>query len=679
MIATAARAGPRRCKARHLGKRVELAGGEVARQRERRQVDDAGRLEQLRSSAAPGSGSASAASTARRSGRPRPRRGGERVDDPAAGQRVPRGMVAQHHPVAPQRADRLLEVELHKAALARRDRPRAEHRGAADRVRRCRDADAPAARRAAAPAQNARPARRTVDAARRQRAAAGATHPIAAAAARAPSGKEPATLTAQRSPAAARSTGRFCAWMPRTRTSMPRGLRSSRSPAATAPAATVPVTTSPIPGSEKARSIGIRNRPACRRGAAALGIGSGALRCRCSVERRRCPSPVRLDTAKIGLLGETRPRRAAPRASASTAARPLALDAVDLGDDPGDLGDADQLEDVEMLERLRPRPVIGGDDQQHPVDRQHPGQHVGQEALVARHVDKAELGAVGQRRIGEAEIDRQPAPLLLRQAVGIDPGQRAHQRGLAVVDMAGGGEDHRADDAQAASCCDEIRLVLEAAQVEDDAAALRSGRSPGPASRASAAPALRQRRRRRRRPASAPARRSAAATPAARRCRSGCWSRRSRPSAVPSSARATAGSSRCAERRDLVARAASAAAAPAAAPRAGRDRRRAAAPLRARRAGSCRAAARASAGFCASCAISSARPTIEPGLRAAEQLVAAEGDEVGARPSAPRRRSARAAGPSARDRPACRCRDPRQTARRARAPARRAAPSAPRR
>ena len=42
----------------------------------------------------------------------------------------------------------------------------------------------------------------------------------------------------------------------------------------------------------------------------------------------------------------------------------------------------------------------------------------------------------------EAEIDRQPAPLLFRQAVGIDAGQGAHQRGLAVIDMAGSGQDH---------------------------------------------------------------------------------------------------------------------------------------------------------------------------------------------------------------------------------------------
>ena len=56
---------------------------------------------------------------------------------------------------------------------------------------------------------------------------------------------------------------------------------------------------------------------------------------------------------------------------------PVGRGAVNLGDNAGDLGHPDQLEDVEMLDRLRTRPVIGGDDQQYAVDRQHPGQHVG--------------------------------------------------------------------------------------------------------------------------------------------------------------------------------------------------------------------------------------------------------------------------------------------------------------
>ncbi len=58
------------------------------------------------------------------------------------------------------------------------------------------------------------------------------------------------------------------------------------------------------------------------------------------------------------------------------------------------------------------------------------------------HVDKAQFGAIGQCRVGETEIDRQPAALFLRQPVGVDPGQGTHQRRLAVVDMPSRREDH---------------------------------------------------------------------------------------------------------------------------------------------------------------------------------------------------------------------------------------------
>src|SRR4051794_26783716 len=61
---------------------------------------------------------------------------------------------------------------------------------------------------------------------------------------------------------------------------------------------------------------------------------------------------------------------------------------------------------------------------------------------MAWHVDKAEFSAVRQYRVGKAEIDGQSAPLLLGQPVGIDPGQGAHQRGLAMVDMPRGRQDH---------------------------------------------------------------------------------------------------------------------------------------------------------------------------------------------------------------------------------------------
>ena len=43
--------------------------------------------------------------------------------------------------------------------------------------------------------------------------------------------------------------------------------------------------------------------------------------------------------------------------------------------------------------------------------------------------------------MGKAEIDRDPARFLLGQPVGVDPSERLDERGLAVIDMAGGREN----------------------------------------------------------------------------------------------------------------------------------------------------------------------------------------------------------------------------------------------
>src|SRR5207245_2231603 len=56
-------------------------------------------------------------------------------------------------------------------------------------------------------------------------------------------------------------------------------------------------------------------------------------------------------------------------------------------------------------------------------------------------VDDLDDEARGLLEEGEPEVDRDPARLLLGQTVGVDAGERLHQRGLAVIDVA-----RRADD-----------------------------------------------------------------------------------------------------------------------------------------------------------------------------------------------------------------------------------------
>ena len=103
--------------------------------------------------------------------------------------------------------------------------------------------------------------------------------------------------------------------------------------------------------------------------------------------------------------------------------------------------DPQQAADVEVLAGLRLDGFVGRDHEQHQVDAAHPGQHVLDEALVAGDVHEAQAQRGRQLEVREAEVDGDAAPLLFFQAVGIDPGQRFDERGLAVIDVARGSDD----------------------------------------------------------------------------------------------------------------------------------------------------------------------------------------------------------------------------------------------
>ncbi len=108
--------------------------------------------------------------------------------------------------------------------------------------------------------------------------------------------------------------------------------------------------------------------------------------------------------------------------------------------------DPEQAEDREVLVRLRPGALARVDHEQEEVDPGRSGDHRADEPLVARHVDQREPPPVGQLERRVAEVDRDPALALLRQPVGVLAGQRPHEPGLAVVDVArrADGQRHRA-------------------------------------------------------------------------------------------------------------------------------------------------------------------------------------------------------------------------------------------
>ena len=96
--------------------------------------------------------------------------------------------------------------------------------------------------------------------------------------------------------------------------------------------------------------------------------------------------------------------------------------------------------------RLRHGAIVSRHNQQRVINRADAGDHRVNEPIVSRDIDEAQHDIVVAAPIGETEIDGHAATLFFRQAVGIDAGQGGHQRGLAVIDMSGGGHDHWSDD-----------------------------------------------------------------------------------------------------------------------------------------------------------------------------------------------------------------------------------------
>ena len=100
---------------------------------------------------------------------------------------------------------------------------------------------------------------------------------------------------------------------------------------------------------------------------------------------------------------------------------------------------AEQAADFEMFARLRLDGLVGGDDEQQQIDAACSGQHILDEALMPGDIDKARR----LREVREAQIDGNAAALFLFETIGIDAGEGADQRRLAVVDVSGGADDER--------------------------------------------------------------------------------------------------------------------------------------------------------------------------------------------------------------------------------------------
>ena len=116
------------------------------------------------------------------------------------------------------------------------------------------------------------------------------------------------------------------------------------------------------------------------------------------------------------------------------------VDEIGLGQGNEAGADAQQAADVEVLPGLRLHRLVSRDYQHDEVDAADAGKHVLHEALVPRHVHERHVDPF-DLRVGEPEVDGDPARLLFLQPIRIGAGQRLDERALAMVDVS-----RRADD-----------------------------------------------------------------------------------------------------------------------------------------------------------------------------------------------------------------------------------------
>ena len=78
-----------------------------------------------------------------------------------------------------------------------------------------------------------------------------------------------------------------------------------------------------------------------------------------------------------------------------------------------------------MFARLRHHAFVGSDYQRDSVDAVRTRQHVLDEPLVPRHIDKPDTH-VTQIQVGKANVDGNAAALLFRQPIGINARERTY-------------------------------------------------------------------------------------------------------------------------------------------------------------------------------------------------------------------------------------------------------------
>ena len=116
--------------------------------------------------------------------------------------------------------------------------------------------------------------------------------------------------------------------------------------------------------------------------------------------------------------------------------------AIGLGQCHHAASEAKQINDGQMLARLRHDAIVCCHHKDDKVDAKRARQHVVNKLLMPWHVEKTDRLPVAEMLIGKAEIDGDAACFFLGQPVGIGTGERFQERRLAVVDMPCRADDH---------------------------------------------------------------------------------------------------------------------------------------------------------------------------------------------------------------------------------------------
>ena len=120
----------------------------------------------------------------------------------------------------------------------------------------------------------------------------------------------------------------------------------------------------------------------------------------------------------------------------------LLIDEVHLGQHDDPVADPEQATDLEVLSRLGHDGLVRRDHEQYHVDAAHARQHVLHEALVTRHIDEPKPNTRRDIEAREAQVDRDASALLLLPPVRVGSREGAYERGLAVIDVSAGADDH---------------------------------------------------------------------------------------------------------------------------------------------------------------------------------------------------------------------------------------------